>query len=199
MKKNLELCIGIIIGILISGTCVYAVDLFAKDISYSPSNNKWNVDNVNDALDSLYNGNNNFVYLNDYQTAKVLPLNYKGTYLEPTLTVDGNTATISCQDTTVLSSQGVVYQEIDNIDEYKYLIVDVKSTSRQIAVGISDNIDNEFTTIKNEIIVNYTSDTIQRTSSTKLYIDVSDLSGTKYLVIVGTYYNCTVSVKAYKY
>lgn len=51
MKKTL---LGIIIGMILCGSIVYAASIYnATDISYN--NEKSNVKNVNDALDSLYN------------------------------------------------------------------------------------------------------------------------------------------------
>ena len=51
MKKML---LGFILGLLICGGIVYATSYFAKDISYQPSDTSWEVDNVNEALDNLY-------------------------------------------------------------------------------------------------------------------------------------------------
>ena len=42
------------IGILLSGGIVYATNYLAKDVSYQPSDASWEVSNVNDALDDLY-------------------------------------------------------------------------------------------------------------------------------------------------
>jgi len=51
MKKML---LGFILGLLIWGGIVYATSYFAKDISYQPSDETWNVSNVNEAINSLY-------------------------------------------------------------------------------------------------------------------------------------------------
>ena len=55
MKKNYVLVIGIIIGVLFSGVTVYAaVQYLSKDVTFTPSNSNWNVSNVEDALNHLY-------------------------------------------------------------------------------------------------------------------------------------------------
>lgn len=52
MKK---IIFGIIIGIMLGSGIVYAATLYkANDISYTPSDESWEVSNVNDALNSLY-------------------------------------------------------------------------------------------------------------------------------------------------
>ena len=52
MKKY---AIGFILGaILFSGIGVAAYTLLSSDVSFSPENSKWQVGNVEDALNSLY-------------------------------------------------------------------------------------------------------------------------------------------------
>ncbi len=56
MKNNVKLFVGIIIGALISGSIVYAVTLIdSKDVTYTPSDNNFEVTNVEGALNTLYN------------------------------------------------------------------------------------------------------------------------------------------------
>ena len=54
MKKYL---LGLISGLLISGTIAYAANYLyqADEVSYTPSNTNWDVDNVDDAINELYN------------------------------------------------------------------------------------------------------------------------------------------------
>ena len=65
MKNNIKLIIGIIIGIIISGSIVYAYDLFANSVGYDNTTsglkdaNNQDVDNVQDAIDVLYSRANN--------------------------------------------------------------------------------------------------------------------------------------------
>lgn len=54
MKNNIKLIIGIIIGVLLSGITVYAATYLSKDATFSPSDENWNVNNVEDALNELY-------------------------------------------------------------------------------------------------------------------------------------------------
>jgi len=56
MKKIL---LGIIIGGLIFGGIVYAASYYAKDVTYEPSDASWEVNNVNDAINDLYETMNN--------------------------------------------------------------------------------------------------------------------------------------------
>lgn len=59
MKNNIKFFIGIMVGILLSGITVYAAySYLASDITFTPSNIEWDVNNVNDALDYLYNEEN---------------------------------------------------------------------------------------------------------------------------------------------
>ena len=57
IKNNYKLIIGIIIGILISATGVYAVDTIiidSKNVSYDNSTSKGNYTNVKESIDELY-------------------------------------------------------------------------------------------------------------------------------------------------
>ncbi len=57
MKK---IVFGFIIGVLVSGGVVYATTLIdSKDVTYTPSNNEFNANNVEDALDKLYEKSSN--------------------------------------------------------------------------------------------------------------------------------------------
>lgn len=51
--KNNLLCF--VLGMLVCGGIVYAASYKADDISYIPTDESWEVNNVNDALNSLYN------------------------------------------------------------------------------------------------------------------------------------------------
>ena len=53
MKKNI-LCF--ILGLIVAGSFagVVALNYSAKDVSYTPSDNNWNVNNVEDAIGDLY-------------------------------------------------------------------------------------------------------------------------------------------------
>jgi len=55
MKNNIKLFIGILIGIVLTSTVVYAVNLGANNISFEPTDENWNVSTVQGALNDLYN------------------------------------------------------------------------------------------------------------------------------------------------
>lgn len=56
LKKNITLILGILVGIFIGTICTYASTIpNAKDIEYTPES-EWDVDTVEDALNSLYDG-----------------------------------------------------------------------------------------------------------------------------------------------
>ena len=42
------------LGVILSGGIVYAATISAKDVTYTPKDINWKVDNVNDAIDGLY-------------------------------------------------------------------------------------------------------------------------------------------------
>lgn len=55
LKNNIKVFIGIIIGMIISGSIVYAVQqIDSADVTYNPSDSNFDVSNVKSALDSLY-------------------------------------------------------------------------------------------------------------------------------------------------
>ena len=55
LKKNLKLFIGFIFGIIIASGVAYAAIVTSSDkVMFTPSNTSWNVNNVQSALNSLY-------------------------------------------------------------------------------------------------------------------------------------------------
>jgi len=53
LKNNLP---GFILGIILCSGVIYGVNLYkSEDIQYQPSDDSWEVSNVSDALNSLYN------------------------------------------------------------------------------------------------------------------------------------------------
>ena len=71
IKKNIKLFIGIIIGVILGGTVVYAGTIIAIDVDYDNTHsqlkdsNNQDVDNVQDAIDVLYNkANRDIIYGN---------------------------------------------------------------------------------------------------------------------------------------
>ena len=51
MKKFI---LGAIVGILLCSGIVYAASYYAKDVQYEPKDTSWEVSNVNEAINSLY-------------------------------------------------------------------------------------------------------------------------------------------------
>ena len=45
-----------ILGMILCSGIVYAATYYAKDVTYTPGDKTWNVSNVNEAIDSLYDG-----------------------------------------------------------------------------------------------------------------------------------------------
>ena len=56
IKNNM---FGFILGILLCGGIVYAASYYAKDVTYIPTDASWEVNNVNDAINSLYDSQKN--------------------------------------------------------------------------------------------------------------------------------------------
>ena len=55
IKNNIKVIIAVIItAIICVSTTVYAYGQYAKDISFTPSTESWQVDNVEDAINDLY-------------------------------------------------------------------------------------------------------------------------------------------------
>ena len=91
IKKNIKLLIGIIIGILISGSVVIAETIIeANHIKYS--NSKTEKTNVQDAIDELYELSESLKYDNTSFAAIILK-NNKVINKKPTLTTSSNNTT----------------------------------------------------------------------------------------------------------
>ena len=71
MKNKLKVILGTIVGIIIgTSITVYAYNYQAKDIGFKPTNEAWKVDNVEDAINQLYNNTNNKDAINIYASHK---------------------------------------------------------------------------------------------------------------------------------
>ena len=124
MKK---IIIGITIGIILCSGIVYAVNYKAEEISYTKEG--WEVDNVNEALDNLYdktlnsskitNGLSLVTHLHSGHPTQINVSGYK------TLTVSNESTTLSitltADDGTVLSTTSSKGQVID-VSNYDYVI-----------------------------------------------------------------------------
>ena len=55
IKNNYKFLIGVIVGLLLSGTGVYAANtIYSKNVTYDNSNSGLSATNVQDALDETY-------------------------------------------------------------------------------------------------------------------------------------------------
>ena len=69
-KKNIKIIISFVTGILLASGTAYAVIVTSSNnVSFTPSNTTWNVNNVESALNSLYQDSLNN-YLNGYNAGK---------------------------------------------------------------------------------------------------------------------------------
>ncbi len=67
IKNNIKLIIGVIIGVVLTGSVgVIAYTINARDVEFSPSNENWNVSNVEEAID--YIKENMGINVNNLQT-----------------------------------------------------------------------------------------------------------------------------------
>ena len=70
IKANFKIIITIVItAIICISTTVYAsYKYFAKDIGFTPKNENWQVDNLEDAVNDLYENKENNLVCNSYYT-----------------------------------------------------------------------------------------------------------------------------------
>jgi len=64
--------LGTIFGIIISVGVVYAASYYAKDVLYQPNDASWEVSNVNDAINSLYDNVTELKSLGDATASDIL-------------------------------------------------------------------------------------------------------------------------------
>ena len=85
IKNNLKVFIAIIITLIISSTIsICAYNYYAKDISFIPDNESWEVDNVEDTINSLYK-NSKF----DFSNSELLYSRNQGLNFTDSYTFDG--------------------------------------------------------------------------------------------------------------
>ena len=81
LKNNIKLFVGIIIGIIISGTSVYAATILfnSNQVGYDNTSSGMSATNVQDALDELYTKANKWLNPNDMGTPQYYAFGkYKG-------------------------------------------------------------------------------------------------------------------------
>lgn len=98
MKKIINSLFMFILGGIIFGSIVYATTYYANDVTYTPTDANWEVNNVNDALNDLYKKNN--IYTESNHTISFSKPTDSRTYtVTVTQTDTGNvvfTKTIGC-------------------------------------------------------------------------------------------------------
>ena len=161
IKKNIKLLIGIIIGILISGSAVVAETIIeANHIKYS--NSKTEKTNVQDAIDELYELSESLKYDNTSFTAIILK-NNKVINKEPTLTTSINNSNDESglyKSTTTNSGsptyyfRGNVENNYVNFAEFTWRIVRINEDGT-IRIVMQDGINNNANIAFNSNYNNY--------------------------------------------
>ena len=161
IKKNIKLLIGIIIGILISGSAVIAETIIeANHIKYS--NSKTEKTNVQDAIDELYELSESLKYDNTSFTAIILK-NNKVINKEPTLTTSINNSNDESglyKSTTTNSGsptyyfRGNVENNYVNFAEFTWRIVRINEDGT-IRIVMQDGINNNANIAFNSNYNNY--------------------------------------------
>ena len=82
IKENKKLLFGVIIGVILTSTTVYAVQAIATSITYDNTTSGLQATNVQDAVDELYTkANSDSFWLKKYKTFAATPQYYAyGTY-----------------------------------------------------------------------------------------------------------------------
>ncbi len=146
IKKNYKLIVGIIIGFLIAGTTVYAATIISSiNVGYSNENSKLVADNVQEAIDEVY----------DKSFNKELITAYEYHEQEPNKCINGEEKTCvktDCYKKGQTCKQGTVIKYYVNNHEFYYFYVlhdngttitmqQRENTIRNIAwhAGVNDN------------------------------------------------------------
>ena len=115
LKKNSKLFIGILIGIFLTSTSVFAANvILAKNINFTPENDSWNVSNVDDALNYLYSKKNNITYIDSDRTSYNIPNGVKKVYIVIERATSNVPYTITFSGSSIISRNLV--STIKNVD-----------------------------------------------------------------------------------
>ena len=99
IKNNYKFLIGVIVGLLLSGTGVYAANtIYSKNVTYDNSNSGLSATNVQDALDETYSK-----CIPPSSTDKIINLYNDGSSIN-TVHIGGDTSNPQVKFTTALSS-----------------------------------------------------------------------------------------------
>ena len=140
-KNNIKLFVGLLIGLIICSVGVYAANLTAQRVTYEPEDEDWEVSDVKNALDQLYerstkkiNGLGDTISISKYGGTRNVYTSTislkKGTYL--CSTVYGNS---TAEGTTSYFGKSSQYNEVSDCDNY----IEVKNYSNCQSASVSDN------------------------------------------------------------
>ena len=137
--KNKKFIFGFILGILVMGTTAYAAYKYqAKEVGYTPSNENFKVDNVEDAIEELYQKQvgPTYVVLNTGETHKGI------VYLDPTDLTKKCIASNSVSTTETKTGCMKWYVFIDDANKNEYtMILDHNTTATTNWNSNNDNTD----------------------------------------------------------
>ena len=137
--KNKKFIFGFILGMLIMGTTVYAAYKYqASEVGYTPSNSNFNVDNVENAIEELYQKQvgPTYVILNTGETHKGI------VYLDPTDLTKKCIASNSVSTTETKTGCMKWYVFIDDTNKNEYtMILDHNTTATTNWNSNNDNTD----------------------------------------------------------
>ena len=110
IKSNYKFLIGVIVGLLLSGTGVYAANtIYSKNVTYDNSNSGLSATNVQDALDETYIK----CFPPVLATKKIIDLYNDGSSIN-TVNIGGSTSNPQVK---LNSTQGIM---LDNNGDYRY-------------------------------------------------------------------------------
>ena len=110
IKNNYKFLIGVIVGLLLSGTGVYAANtIYSKNVTYDNSNSGLSATNVQDALDETYTK----CFPPVLATKKIIDLYNDGSSIN-TVNIGGSTSNTQVK---LNSTQGIM---LDNNGDYRY-------------------------------------------------------------------------------
>ncbi len=117
IRRNYKLIVGIIIGAILTGTTVYAATIISSiNVEYSNEDSKLIADNVQDAIDEVY----------DKSFSKPLIVAYEYSEQEPNKCINGEEKTCvktDCYKKGKTCSQGTVIKYYVNDSEFHYFYV----------------------------------------------------------------------------
>ena len=203
IKKNIKLLIGIIIGILISGSAVIAETIIeANHIKYS--NSKTEKTNVQDAIDELYELSEN---LKNNNFASLILKNNKVINKEPTLTTSSNnTSDESGLYKSTNTNSGTTYYFRGNVENnyvnfagftWRIVRINEDGTIRIVMQdGINNNANIAFNSNYNNYIYTYYTNSQAKTQLESWYqTNIGSKSNLVKNVASGNYYCEQAKVK----